>query len=58
VGEKKESGRVEKEMEKEKEIYITYIAKDVMVIFREAFHPSIHSSRHPSVDGIIQGRKP
>jgi hypothetical protein len=25
------------------------IVKDVVVVFREAFHPSIHSSRHPEI---------
>ncbi len=33
-----------------------HIVKDVVVVFREAF--SIHPSRHPSMDGIIQGKKP
>jgi hypothetical protein len=37
---------------------LLYIVKDVVVVFREAFNPSIHPSRHPSMDGIIQGRKP
>jgi hypothetical protein len=40
---------------------VLHIVKDVVVVFHEAFscdlsiHPSI---RHPSMDGIIQGRKP
>jgi hypothetical protein len=40
------------------EIIKLHIVKDVVVIFRETFHPSIHLSRHLSMDGIIQGRKP
>jgi hypothetical protein len=32
---------------------LLHIVKDIMVVFSEAFfiHPSIHSSRHPSMDG-------
>jgi hypothetical protein len=41
-----------------------HIGKDVVVVFSEAFsrdpsiHPFVRSSQHPSMDGIIQGRKP
>jgi hypothetical protein len=28
-----------------------------MVVFYESFHPSIHLSRHPSMDSIMQGKK-
>jgi hypothetical protein len=39
---------------------LLHIVKDVVVVFREAFSRdlSIHPSHHPSMDGIIQGRKP
>ncbi len=33
----------------EEYVYILHIIKDVMVVFREAFHPSICLSHHPSM---------
>jgi hypothetical protein len=49
-------------MRTDSNVYILHIVKDVVVIFSEAFHhvtrSSIHLSRHPSMDGIIEGRKP
>jgi hypothetical protein len=41
--------------QKEEDSYLLHIVKDVVFVFGEAF--SIHPSRHPSMDGIIQGRK-
>jgi hypothetical protein len=38
---------------------VLHIVKDVVVIFREAFHPSIRRpSCHPSMDGIIEEETP
>jgi hypothetical protein len=35
-----------------------HIVKDVMDEMKLSIHPSNHSSHHPSMDGIIQARKP
>jgi hypothetical protein len=36
---------------------ILHIVKDVLVVFREAFHPSIRPFRRPSIRWHLRGKK-